>query len=74
MIAEYRNRADLAVSYARNLDSGGGGMFSGYATLSINSRTQLFTVASYNHGPVTTEFSRLNRFTLSAGVRFFFSR
>jgi hypothetical protein len=74
LIAEYRNRADLALSYARNLDSGGGGQFSGYATLNVNSRTQLYGVASYNHGPATTDFMRLSRFTLSAGVRLFFSR
>ena len=74
LIAEYRNRADLAVSYARNLDAGGGGSFSAYATYSINSRTQFFAVASYNNGPANTEFSRLNRFTLSTGVRLFFSR
>lgn len=72
LLPEYRNRADLAVSYARNLDTGGGGTFSGYAAVSIKGRTQLYGVASYNHGPAGSEFVRLQRFTLSGGARLFF--
>ncbi|HYO80041.1 MAG TPA: hypothetical protein VES20_01460 [Bryobacteraceae bacterium] len=74
VLAEYRNRADFAVSYARNLDAGGGGSFAAYATVSVNSRTQFYAVGTWNNGPAASEFQRLNRFTLSTGIRLFFSR
>jgi hypothetical protein len=65
---EYRNRADIAVSYARNLD-GGGGMFSSYFTYNLTNRSQLFAVGSWNTGSADTEFARLYRQALSTGVR-----
>ncbi len=69
---EYRNRADIAVSYAANLDGGGGGGASSYVTFNLTPRAQMFAIGTYSVGSADTEFTRLLRYTVSTGVRWFF--
>jgi hypothetical protein len=68
---EYRNRADLAVSYAASLD-GGGGTASSYVTYNVTDRSQAYFVGAYNVGGAQTELARLQRYAFISGVRWFF--
>lgn len=66
---EWKNRADLALRVAHNVDDGSS-QVSGSLTWFIGERTQLLWFGALNHGARDAEFSRLFRYSTLLGLRF----
>lgn len=67
---EYRQKADLALRYVRNLDDEGYEI-SAAVTVRLGDHAEWFLTGGRNYGGPETEFGRLNRYVVQTGFRIY---
>lgn len=70
--SEWNDKADVAIRWVRSMDSVGGSLISGSFTYYAASNLQVFLLVSHASGGDGSDFGRLIRNSLQAGIRTYF--
>ncbi len=69
---EWNDKGDLSLRWTQSLSPGSGGTFSFSSAYYLTGNVQAFAVGAYNTGGPRSDFGQLLRYSVLAGIRFYF--